>query len=39
METTPRRIVIGDVHGHYDGLMTLLEAIAPGEDDEVYFLG
>ncbi|NJN57792.1 MAG: serine/threonine protein phosphatase, partial [Leptolyngbyaceae cyanobacterium SL_5_9] len=24
-----RRIFIGDVHGHYDGLMRLLEAIAP----------
>ena len=34
-----RQIVIGDVHGHYDGLMQLLEAIAPGEKDEVYFLG
>src|ERR687885_2191717 len=36
---TPRRIVIGDVHGHYDTLMTLLEAIAPTGDDMVYFLG
>lgn len=34
-----RRIIIGDVHGHYNGLMTLLEAIAPGADDQVYFLG
>lgn len=34
-----RRIIIGDVHGHYEGLMTLLEAIAPGYDDAVYFLG
>ncbi|HLO49056.1 MAG TPA: metallophosphoesterase [Kamptonema sp.] len=34
-----RRIVIGDVHGHYDGLMTLLEAIAPNSKDRVYFLG
>lgn len=38
-ETTPRRIFIGDVHGHYDGLMVLLETIAPGKDDRVYFLG
>lgn len=36
---TRRRIVIGDVHGHYDGLMTLLEAIAPNSDDQVYFVG
>jgi serine/threonine protein phosphatase 1 len=34
-----RRIFIGDVHGHYDGLMQLLEAIAPSADDQVYFLG
>lgn len=34
-----RRIVIGDVHGHYQGLMRLLEAIAPTSDDRVYFLG
>ena len=38
-ETSHRRIVIGDVHGHYDGLMTLLEAIAPGSNDQVYFVG
>ncbi|NJR15030.1 MAG: serine/threonine protein phosphatase [Calothrix sp. CSU_2_0] len=34
-----RRIFIGDVHGHYDGLMALLNAIAPCSDDQVYFLG
>jgi serine/threonine protein phosphatase 1 len=34
-----RRIIIGDVHGHYKGLMTLLHAIAPGQADQVYFLG
>jgi serine/threonine protein phosphatase 1 len=38
-ETTRRRIFIGDVHGHYDGLMVLLEAIAPGSEDMVYFVG
>lgn len=37
--TSRRRIFIGDVHGHYDGLMTLLEAIAPDSDDQVYLLG
>lgn len=36
---TARRIIIGDVHGHYDGLMILLEAIAPELNDQVYFLG
>jgi serine/threonine protein phosphatase 1 len=34
-----RRIVIGDVHGHYDGLLTLLDQIAPGGEDQIYFLG
>ena len=34
-----RRIFIGDIHGHYDGLMLLLNAIAPQSDDQVYFLG
>lgn len=38
-ETSQRRIIIGDVHGHYDGLMALLEAIAPDTSDQVYFLG
>ncbi|WP_315790043.1 metallophosphoesterase family protein [Fischerella sp. JS2] len=37
--TSYRRIVIGDVHGHYEGLMRLLDAIAPASDDQVYFLG
>ncbi|PMB12697.1 metallophosphoesterase family protein [Fischerella thermalis] len=37
--TSYRRIVIGDVHGHYEGLMRLLDAIAPTSDDQVYFLG
>ncbi|MEM8639081.1 MAG: metallophosphoesterase family protein [Cyanobacteria bacterium P01_G01_bin.54] len=34
-----RRIFIGDVHGHYDALMILLDAIAPQADDAVYFVG
>ncbi|MDX2214945.1 MAG: metallophosphoesterase family protein [Oculatellaceae cyanobacterium bins.114] len=34
-----RRIFVGDVHGHYDGLMQLLDAIAPTSADQVYFLG
>lgn len=34
-----RRICIGDVHGHYDTLMALLELVAPTQTDEVYFLG
>lgn len=39
MSDSHRRIFIGDVHGYYDGLMILLEAIALGSDDQVYFLG
>lgn len=34
-----RRIFFGDVHGHYDGLMRLCEAIAPSSQDRLYFLG
>lgn len=34
-----RRIFIGDVHGHYDGLMKLLDLISPGSDDQIYFVG
>jgi len=36
---TNRRIFIGDVHGYYDPLMKLLEAIAPTSDDCIYFVG
>jgi len=35
----PRQIVVGDVHGHYDGLMQLLDLVAPDGADKVYFLG
>jgi len=38
-ETIPRRILIGDVHGHFAALMSLMEAIAPRSDDQIYFLG
>lgn len=37
--TICRRIFIGDVHGHFDGLMRLMEAIAPSSSDQIYFLG
>lgn len=37
--TKNRRIVIGDVHGHYDALIALLDAISPTSEDELYFLG
>jgi len=35
----PRRLFIGDVHGHYDGLLRLWDLIAPTADDAVYFVG
>lgn len=34
-----RRIVIGDVHGHYDALKSLLKEVAPQQNDQIYFLG
>lgn len=34
-----RKIVIGDVHGQYDGLMYLLALVAPGLEDEICFVG
>jgi serine/threonine protein phosphatase 1 len=37
--TSSRRIFIGDVHGHYDGLMKLLDSMALDSTDKVYFLG
>lgn len=39
MTTPPRRIFIGDVHGHYDGLMQLFDAISPTRADQIYFVG
>jgi serine/threonine protein phosphatase 1 len=36
---SPRRIVIGDVHGHYDTLLRLCDAFSPGQGDAVYFIG
>lgn len=38
-EAGHRCFLIGDVHGHYQGLITLLELIAPAKEDQVYFLG
>ena len=34
-----RRLFIGDVHGHYDGLMQLLNKIALTDQDRLYFVG
>jgi serine/threonine protein phosphatase 1 len=38
-EVWHRRIIIGDVHGNYQGLMTLLDMVSPSDSDQVYFLG
>lgn len=35
----PRQIVIGDVHGHYDGLCKLIDYCRIDPDDRIYFLG
>lgn len=35
----PRRIFIGDVHGHYVGLRHLLDKVAPEPGDQLYFVG
>jgi serine/threonine protein phosphatase 1 len=35
----PRQIVIGDVHGHFDGLQQLVQTFSLNDDDRLYFLG
>jgi len=34
-----RRIFIGDIHGHYNGLMRLVDMIAPTATDTLHFVG
>lgn len=34
-----RRLFIGDVHGHYDGLMGLLDLMQVTDQDDLYFVG
>lgn len=34
-----RRIIIGDIHGHYRGLMGLLDLLTLQPSDRLYFLG
>ncbi len=34
-----RLILVGDVHGHYEGLCRLLDLISPRAGDRLYFLG
>ena len=34
-----RRIFIGDVHGHYDGLMRLVAMVSPSSSDTLHFVG
>jgi serine/threonine protein phosphatase 1 len=37
--TQTRQIIIGDIHGHYQGLMALIDLLELGRDDQIYFLG
>lgn len=39
LEDSSRRIVIGDVHGHYKGLQHLFALLSPNDQDDIYFLG
>ncbi|MCG9890779.1 MAG: metallophosphoesterase [Thermosynechococcaceae cyanobacterium MS004] len=39
VDHSPRRIIIGDVHGHLQGLQTLFSLLALEDSDRVYFLG
>jgi serine/threonine protein phosphatase 1 len=39
LDDSSRRIVIGDVHGHYQGLRHLFALLALNDQDNVYFLG
>ncbi len=34
-----RRLFIGDIHGHYDGLMQLVAMISPTDNDTLHFVG
>lgn len=36
---TQRQIIIGDVHGHYPGLLALTEFLELADGDQLYFLG
>jgi serine/threonine protein phosphatase 1 len=37
--TQARQIIIGDVHGHFQGLMALIEYLDLNPEDQLYFLG
>jgi serine/threonine protein phosphatase 1 len=39
LNSSSRRIVVGDVHGHYKGLQALLSLLQLSDCDTVYFLG
>ncbi len=36
---TGRRLIVGDVHGHYEGLLHLLQLAGLTQTDQLYFLG
>ena len=35
----PRKLFVGDIHGHYDSLQRLFDLICPEVADEIYFVG
>jgi serine/threonine protein phosphatase 1 len=39
LDDSSRRIVIGDVHGHYKGLQRLIALLNLADQDSLYFLG
>ena len=39
VDHTPRRIIVGDVHGHFQGLQKLISLLDLKISDQVYFLG
>ena len=39
LSDSARRIIIGDVHGHYQGLQNLFSLLDLDDQDRVYFLG
>lgn len=37
--SAPRRLIVGDVHGHYQSLLKLFDKVSPSSEDAVYFVG
>ena len=39
VDHSPRRVIIGDVHGHFQGLQKLISLLELKDADQAYFLG